>query len=269
MWVIYKHTLLIGKHAGWSYIGQTSRDVWHKRFGTGGSGYRLDSDRVFARAIKKYGWENFSHEIVEDNIATQELANEREIYWISFYHTFVKDPNRAGYNMTPGGNAFGTFGSKWITNGQEEMLLRVDLDVPSGWELGRSDTSVNKIRESNKRQVVCIETNEIFNSLRSAQEKYHHVWDVLAGYRKTSGGFHFKYLDDSYVPKIVKREKKSYSERDLAEKFGAKKVRCVETDVVYNSISEAVKLTGICKIGEVIRGHRHTAGGYHWELLEL
>lgn len=86
---------------------------------------------------------------------------------------------------------------------------------------------------------------------------------MLAGYRKTSGGFHFKYLDDSYVPKIVKREKKSYSERDLAEKFGAKKVRCVETDIVYSSISEAVKLTGICKIGEVIRGHRHTAGGYH------
>lgn len=86
---------------------------------------------------------------------------------------------------------------------------------------------------------------------------------MLAGYRKTSGGFHFKYLDDSYIPKKIKREKKSYSEHDLVEKFGAKKVRCVETNIMYNSISEAVKLTGISKIGEVIRGHRRTAGGYH------
>ena len=86
---------------------------------------------------------------------------------------------------------------------------------------------------------------------------------MLSGHRKTSGGFHFKYLDDSYIPKTCKREKKSYSDHELVEKFGAKKIRCVETSVVYNSISEAVKLTGICKIGDVIRGHRRTAGGYH------
>ena len=41
----------------------------------------------FYNEIKKYGWENFDHQIIEDNIYSIEKANEREIYWINYYHT--------------------------------------------------------------------------------------------------------------------------------------------------------------------------------------
>ena len=54
MWIIYKHTNLINNKI---YIGQTCQRVeerWRK-----GKGY--DPKTYFAKAINKYGWDNFSH----------------------------------------------------------------------------------------------------------------------------------------------------------------------------------------------------------------
>ena len=80
-WCIYKHTLLLDCDSrGKSYIGQTCtvpKQRWMKE------GYGYKNQVLFYSAIKKYGWENFSHEILEDGISSIEEANEREIYWIS------------------------------------------------------------------------------------------------------------------------------------------------------------------------------------------
>lgn len=54
-------------------------------------------DKVFYRAIRKYGIENFSINILEE--CEKEKLNEREVYWIKFYDTYNN-----GYNKTSGGN---------------------------------------------------------------------------------------------------------------------------------------------------------------------
>lgn len=74
---IYKHTNLI--HKGWSYIGQTIYDIdvrWK-------NGHGYDKCLVFKAAIEKYGWDNFSHEIIEENIPVSQL-DDREQYWIAY-----------------------------------------------------------------------------------------------------------------------------------------------------------------------------------------
>lgn len=50
----------------------------------------------------------------------------------------------------------------------------------------------------------------------------------------------------------------------------SKVVRCVETGIVYESISQASRLTGIniSSISDCIRSKQFTAGGYHWKLVE-
>ncbi len=88
---IYRHISPSGK----SYIGITKQNV-DRRF-QNGNGY--NTQPAFWRAIKKYGWENFKHEIVEENL-TEKEASEREDYFIKeVFHSFA--PN--GYNVAEGG----------------------------------------------------------------------------------------------------------------------------------------------------------------------
>ena len=52
--------------------------------------------------------------------------------------------------------------------------------------------------------------------------------------------------------------------------LNGKKVVCVETNIVYNTIKEAYKQTNIigCHISQVCKGTRKTAGGFHWEYVK-
>ena len=134
-WLIYKHTLTVDcPHKGWSYIGQTSKSDPTGRWRKDGSGYfsytQTGQLLVFAKAIEKYGWENFSHEILEDDIPTLQEANARERYWIDYYHTYVNDPNCAGYNMTRGGD--GSVGFKHSEETKSLIKQRVSEAFPDG-----------------------------------------------------------------------------------------------------------------------------------------
>lgn len=95
-WIVYKHTNKINL---FSYIGITSREP-ESRWGKNGKNYKPCKGRYscFYNAIKKYGWDNFEHEILEIDL-TYEQACNKERYYISFYNT--KAPN--GYNLTDGG----------------------------------------------------------------------------------------------------------------------------------------------------------------------
>lgn len=92
---IYKITNLINNH---SYIGQ-SRNIevrWKKHiYETSNPDYPQYYYTIH-KAFRKYGVKNFSFEIIEE--CSEELLNEREIYWIAYYNTY-----NDGYNDTLGG----------------------------------------------------------------------------------------------------------------------------------------------------------------------
>ena len=67
-YTVYKHTSPSGK----VYIGITKRKPeyrWNK-----GKGYRKDQ-LLFYRAIKKYGWGNFTHEILYTGLSEKDAKN--------------------------------------------------------------------------------------------------------------------------------------------------------------------------------------------------
>lgn len=157
-WLIYKHTLAIDcPHKGWSYIGQTSAANPNERW-KNGNGYRADHGIVFYRAIQKNTWDAFTHEIIEDGITSQELANEREKYWIAHYHTYIGDPECRGYNMTPGGEQWGNISFHWYTDGEINICLPSCDSCPEGFRPGRlplTEAQKEKLRGSERSPEHC------------------------------------------------------------------------------------------------------------------
>lgn len=47
-----------------------------------------------------------------------------------------------------------------------------------------------------------------------------------------------------------------------------KKVICIETGAVYNSLAEARRQTGAKNISACCVNERNTSGGYHWRYLD-
>ncbi len=93
---VYKHT---NKINGKVYIGMTINEP-EVRWGRNGEGY---SKQLFGRAIHKYGWDNFEHEILFTNLSRKE-ADAKEIELIKKYN--ATDRN-SGYNISPGGSKAG------------------------------------------------------------------------------------------------------------------------------------------------------------------
>lgn len=105
---IYVYTNKINGH---QYVGQTNN--LQKRF----NGHKSDSynqnshsyNYPLHNAIRKYGIENFTFEVIESNL-TQEEADEKEKYWIKEKKSHV---SQGGYNITFGGDGHSTEKLSW------------------------------------------------------------------------------------------------------------------------------------------------------------
>ena len=94
MYSVYMHISPTNKY----YIGITSLKPKY-RWGKNGSGYRGHTH--FRFAIDSYGWDNFKHIVVAENL-TKEAACQMEKELITQYK--ANDPNY-GYNLSVGGEA--------------------------------------------------------------------------------------------------------------------------------------------------------------------
>lgn len=91
MGIIYKAT---NKINGKCYIGQTKFTLEKRKLEHENSSYNC----YFHKALKKYGLDNFSWEIIENGILN---LNKKEIFYINEYNSF-----KNGYNLTIGGEGF-------------------------------------------------------------------------------------------------------------------------------------------------------------------
>ncbi len=93
--LIYKVTNQINHK---SYVGKTELSFPRRK-----SNHLSDAKRggefAFHKALRKYGEENFTWEIIEDGIEDKTLLDDRERYYIALYESF----GPKGYNMSEGG----------------------------------------------------------------------------------------------------------------------------------------------------------------------
>lgn len=249
VWKIYKHTLKEGfEHSGWGYIGQTSQ-IAEKRW-QNSKGYTKKNQEVFYNAIQKYGWNNFKHEIVEDNIESLEKANEREIYWISFYHTYIKDSNCHGYNMTPGGLAHNISYKVRIIKDNETKIVSTKV--------------LSQYEEVGWRRMTKKEINKFYNEEHKATIKQQKHASYVKNLESIKNIRKLKYQQNRDL--ILQQAKVLYRQKSTR---AIKKVPvlCKETNTVFSSITGANRYCG-GNVGQCLRGVTKTAGGYHWAYAE-
>lgn len=86
---IYKIT---NKSTHQCYVGQTKNFI--KRWET----HCHSNETPIQKAIKKEGIANFTFEVLEE--CPEEKANERECYWIGYYHAYTEGYNTNRGNLT-------------------------------------------------------------------------------------------------------------------------------------------------------------------------
>lgn len=229
-YIVYCHVFPTGKTLKEckKYFGITCQG-YKNRWGKGGSGYK---GQLVYNAIEKYGWYNTKHYILFKNL-TKEEAEQKEIELIAKYNTTDR---RYGYNVAKGGQ---------------------------GGLVGANNPGSIK--------VVCVNTGEVFDTINDAAIKYNLCDRCISacckGTRNTTGNHPdtgermvWQYYDEWLV------EPKEYNKSIKRKKSDERCVICVETGVIYDSVTEAANSVGLHRttVGDVCRGKNNTAGGYRW-----
>lgn len=226
--VIYMHTSPSRK----VYVGITCQKL--ERRWRNGNGYK--NNEYFNRAIKKYGWDNFSHSIIADGL-TMEEAEQIEMALIA---DLKSDDPRYGYNISGGGS-----GPKHVSESTRKKISEANKGKHSGadnYMFGRHHTPDARRKMSEK-------TKGLFIGEKSP----------LYG----------KHPSEETRAKMSKSRKESPVVQEHMQKMNAakrKKVLCVETGVIYESVKAAGRGVGHspANIATACRGEYEQAYGYHW-----
>ena len=206
------------------YIGQKIFDKenkWKKYLGSG---------LIFKKAVKKYGINNFSREIIEQCLSKKEL-DEKEIYWINYYDAINSEEF---YNIAEGGDGGDT--TAGYTKEQKEALSKKRSKALKG--------KINQGKSNpNAKQVICLNNMKVFDTSVEASA----YCGVSSGaiqnccnYRSYTAGkdpitherlqWEYYYPDKQYKLKETKRKKNTSD---------SKKIICYTTKEVFNSCKEA------------------------------
>ena len=201
VFTLYKHTSPSGK----VYIGITSQTNLNRRW-DGGRGYK--GNHYFYRAIQKYGWDAFRHDVLSVYQTRDEAcAAEREM--IAKYKS--QDPAH-GYNISPGGDhAEHTSDSKRkISQAQKgrrhsEATIRKISENRKGKGLRViPEATKAKMRENHaggaeSKPVRCVETGAVYTCVNDASRATGiHKGPISRCCRRiphynTAGGYHWEW----------------------------------------------------------------------------
>ena len=222
MYCVYKHTSPNGK----VYIGITGNNPLRRW--NSGSGYR--NNPHFYSAIQKYGWDNFKHEILFDNLSKNE-AEDKEIELIASYHS---NNSNYGYNRDNGGNCSGKMSNETKLKisasligikrkpmsdetkikiskhkkGIKTKRVYTSLSTETKEKLSKalkgrklSEETLKKRSDAQQKAVLCVETGVVYKSIREAAQMAYLNGDCICGVckgkRKTAGGYHWEYAHRS------------------------------------------------------------------------
>ena len=257
IYTLYMHTNKVNDK---KYIGITMLEPVQKRWKRG-SGYKTSTH--FHRAIQKYGWDNFKHEIILCNL-TKEQAEMFEIEMIKYH----KSSNRKhGYNIDMGGNHQGKTSEetrKKQSKQRKGKVISEEHKKKLSVAFSGKNNPMYGTKAPTRKKVMCLETMKIYDSINHAATENALDNSAITSvcrrskYNKSCGGLHWVYYEDW----LNNPDKESY----IRKHSQYIKVVCIETEKVYNNIESAKRDYNIKGNGISLccRKIAKTCNGLHW-----
>ena len=191
-YIVYLHTNIID---GKRYVGITSQKA-HDRW-KNGLGY--SHNEYFTRAINKYGWDNFKHEILFIDL-TKEEAEQKEIELIELYKS---NQRRYGYNISNGGECIGKHSEesklKMSTTRKGRIALNKGIPMTKEQKLKMRELNQHKAKKVVKVDLkgnVLQEYVSINETARCENLDKAVIYRTCHGKQKTTNGYIFMFKDD-------------------------------------------------------------------------
>ena len=226
---LYVHINKINNKRYYGITSQKPKDRWRN-----GKGYKNHKnnkkDTYFYNAIRKYGWDNFKHEVLFEGLTKEEACLLEQCY-IVLYDTTNRNK---GYNRTTGGESFNH------TDDTKKAL--------SDLYKGENNPFYGKHHTEETKKMI----GEKIKSERCGENHpmYGKKGILSPNYGKTFTEEHKKKISESHKGK---------------NNPSSKSVYIIELNMTFDTITECAKYLNCSKnnISNVLRGKSKTAKGYH------
>lgn len=265
---VYKHTLpkeISGKDNDMLYIGITGSEP-KKRWRKNGSGYK--NNQYFWRSIEKYGWKNFTHEILYTNL-TKDEAEQKEIELIAYYKS---DNREFGYNIEHGGNSHGKHSE------ESKQKMRENHRDTSGENhplYGKHHSNETKmiISQKAKERFSSLENHPLYGKCHSTETKL--LMSEIAKERFSTpenNPFYNKHHTEETKKLLSEKAKERFKDKTNHPHYGhTRKVVCLDDGTIYPSVNYVSEKFGLsmAALYRVCAGINDRCGGYRFRYLDL
>ncbi len=246
---IYKITNILNNKI---YVGQTTKSIESRWKGHINTMKVCPNKNHLYLSMLKHGLSNFKIEVLEECLTRCEL-NFLERYYIKFYNSVN---NKYGYNRSEGGQ----YNS--LSHDGRQRLIDVNKKLWSNPEY--KQMMIQKLKDSQKHVV-----RPYPKHLFSAEVREKALKNSIG--KNPKGEEHRNYKKGFMTGlKFTQSHKCKISKALIGNtngKFKAKKIKCIELNIVFNNINEAKTFIGKGNIYKAIK-NKTTSGGYHWCFIE-
>ena len=235
--LIYKATNIQNNKV---YIGQTVKSLSQRKSEHKHRFLYADTHTKFYNAIKKYGWDNFIWEVVEESIDwTQDELNSKEKYYIQLYNS-IED----GYNTLSGGQCSVIDGDDMAVLCGSKPFYAFNIKGEFIGEFINKQEFARKYNIPAQRIVEMVQNKTLSSKNIIIIDKELYSIDLL------------QYRIKNCMKKIP---------------FIAINKKTGERSEVFTSIEECKRVLNLpvnCHIGEVLKGQRKSSNGYTFQYVE-